>query len=129
MSYLQSIFSMLRIRTKMNIGFGILMIFLVTISIASLSSTTGVKKIVDDVVQIRIPMVIASLELLDTLDSSSAALGFYLASKDKKDKDAYIKSLTHLDELIAQIKNMPAYVNNSETQALVEHVAADIEKL
>jgi len=119
----KKICSHFRIRTKMLVGFGLLMFFLVIISLTSLISLSSVNTRVRDVVHVSQPMILASMDLMDSLDQANSALGFYLLSQDDREKQNYIKSLEQLKSLISIIKNLPA----TQSDKLQQNIA-DIEK-
>lgn len=116
-----------RIRTKMWFGFGLLMFFLVVISSATLISMSSINSSVNNVVNISQPMVIASMELVDALDQANAALGFYLLSQDKNEKQIYLKSLKKLKQLLATIKGLPATKANSKIQKSISEIEKNIK--
>jgi len=122
-----SLFVRFRIRTKMWLGFGLLMIFLLIISVTTLFSMSSVNSSVNNVVHVSQPMVLASMELVDALDQANSALGFYLLSQDESEKKIYLDSLVKLKKLLKIIKELPATQSNVNIQEAIAEIEQDIK--
>ena len=120
--------SFLKIRTKILIGVGLLLAMSAIVAGTALISLTNTKRDIVNVVEQRQPLTIASLKLADALDRANASLGFYLSSVEPSDKKHYENSLVSLDTIIGQLREMPTVQEDAETKALVEEIAAGVEK-
>lgn len=116
-----------RIRTKMWFGFGLLMLFLIVISVTSLFSMSTVSSSVNNVIRVSQPMVLASMELVDALDQANSALGFYLLSHEEAEKQTYLSSLDKLNEILTVIKALPATQLNNDILMSVNDIEKNIE--
>jgi len=123
-----SVLSYLSIRTKILISAGLLLAMLAVVAVTALISLNKTQGDVSDVVNVRQPVMIASLQLANALDSANSALGFYLTSGEITHKNNYIEALENLSERIAEIKEMPAVMNDEETSKLVDSIETKVDQ-
>ena len=88
----------------------------------SIYSLTRTKGDIKDVVEVRQPVAIASLQLANALDSANASLGFYLTRGEEIHQQNYDMALTALSDGITALKAMPAVINSEETATLVASI-------
>ena len=124
-TYLVNSLSLLTIKVKLWAGAIITLALLSVVSITALVSLTSTQNEISTVVEVRQPLAMASMELAETLDQASAALGFYLSSTKDEDKQQYDAALQELDSIISKMYDMPAVKNDEQTLAQIK----DIEKL
>lgn len=123
---LLSILSAFKIRTRIIFSVGMILVMLTFVAGESIYSLTRTKGDVKDVVEVRQPVAIASLQLANALDSANASLGFYLTSGEEIHQQNYDKSLAALKQGIEQLKAMPAVVDNQETSNLVAGIEGKV---
>jgi len=123
-----SVLSYLSIRTKILISAGLLLGMLAVVAVTALVSLNKTQGDVSDVVNVRQPVTIASLRLANALDSANSSLGFYLTSGEIIHKNNYIEALENLSERIAEIKEMPAVINDEETSKLVDSIETKVDE-
>lgn len=116
--------SSLLIRHKIWLGFAVVLVIMVIISILAFSSLNKVNQSVSTVVEENQPMVITSLELSDRLHMASGSLGFFLLSKEDEHKNAYIKALEQVKQSYKKLK----LVAKNDSRDIVVSLEADIEQ-
>ncbi len=127
-SKILSLLSYLSIRTKILLSAGLLLAMLAVVAISALYSLTKTKSDVTDVVSVRQPVAIASLKLANALDSANSYLGFYLTSGEDTHMNNYVEALETLTTNIAEIKAMPAVMNDAETTELVSSIESKVNQ-
>ena len=90
----------LTIRTKIWLGFGLVLSVLAVISALTLVNLSGVQSGVTEVVKERQPTVILSKELATRLQQAASSMGFYLLSKEENHKSAYQNGLSQANEAL-----------------------------
>jgi len=121
-----STFSVFKIRTRILFTVGVILALLAVVAGDSIYSLARTKSDVKDVVEVRQPVAIASLQLANALDSANASLGFYLTSGEEVHKQNYDKSLLELKEGIDVLKAMPVVINDPETANLVAAIEGKV---
>ncbi|MBI3561692.1 MAG: HAMP domain-containing protein [Gammaproteobacteria bacterium] len=123
------LFAKLPIRHKIWAGFALLLILLMVVGVITqislMGNETRVVKLVNDVQ----PTVVASLNLVDQMDRASAALGFYLLSKESIHKKDYLDSLKHINESVRELKKNDLIVTEPEMVELIKRIEESIGKL
>ncbi|VAX01506.1 Methyl-accepting chemotaxis protein I (serine chemoreceptor protein) [hydrothermal vent metagenome] len=123
-----SLLSYLSIRTKILISAGLLLAMLAVVAVTALYSLNKTQSDVSDVVNVRQPVTIASLRLANALGRANSSLGFYLTSGEKTHKNSYLEALENLTTSIAEIKEMPAVMNDEKTKALVSSIESKVNQ-
>ena len=118
----------LKIKYKVWGGAIATLIMLSVVSLTAVFSLTDTQKEVIDVVEVRQPLAMASLELAETLDKANAALGFYLSSTKDTDKQQYIAALGELDVLLKKLYAMPAVKNDKNSFELIKKIEASLKQ-
>ena len=121
-------FSQFKISYRLWIGFGILVLLLLIISITAMQSLSKASSGLSDVVEVNLPAVLESMELAETLQRANSALGFFLLSKNDTAKSNYLESLQQIDTQILNLINMPSIKENPESLQKVEKIALDLKK-
>lgn len=96
-------FSNFKIRTRIMLSVGLILILLTLIAGLSTYSLTRTRSDISALVEVRQPAVIASLELANALGSANASLGFYLTSNETIHQNNYIMALRVLSDSITQL--------------------------
>jgi len=105
-----------------------IMMVMVSIVLSSHYSLSRVDTQITEVVGNIQPTVIASLELSDSLKQSSSALGFYLLSKTKQDKNDYLAGLGKVGKSLKALKSIRWVKQDDVTNKLVNAIAVDVGK-
>lgn len=121
-----SVLSAFKIRTRIIVIVGVVLVMLVFVAGESIYSLTRIKNDVKDVVEVRQPVVIASQQLANALDSANASLGFYLTSGEEIHQQNYDMALAALTDRIEQLKNMPVVVGDEATAILVGSIEGKV---
>ena len=98
------------------------------VSLTALYSLTNTQDDIIDVVEVRQPLTMASLELAEILEKTNAALGFYLSSTKDEDKQQYVTALGELDAILKKLYAMPAVKNDESSLRLIKKIEASLEK-
>ncbi|HSJ48518.1 MAG TPA: methyl-accepting chemotaxis protein [Gammaproteobacteria bacterium] len=122
----QQAFSGFKIRHKLWMGFGILVLLLAIVSITSLGSLSRAQQNLHGVVDVSQPMVLASMELAAMLDRTNSALGFYLLSHAEDERQEYENNLIRLGEMAQAMMALNALEGNPELTGRVEKIVRDI---
>ena len=123
---LMSALSAFKIRTRIIVIVGVVLVMLAVVAGDSIYSLARTKGAVKDVVEVRQPVAIASLELANALDSANASLGFYLTSGEEIHQQNYDMALTALTDALEKLKAMPAVTNDEETSNLVASIEGKV---
>jgi methyl-accepting chemotaxis protein len=119
--------SRFKISHKIWTGFGLLTGILILVSVISVRSLNDARNKLDRVVNDSQPTVVLSLQLADVLDRTNAALGFYLLSKEGRDRKEYEANLARLDEYLGKLESMPDVSNNDAIKAHMAAIRHDID--
>ena len=95
----------LSIKAKIYLSFGILDALLLSVGVITVSNLRQNEKQLVELVSEVQPALVLSLMLIDQLDRSSSALGFYLLSKEEVHKKSYLQNLQHISESIKKIES------------------------
>ncbi len=125
-SKLMTALSAFKIRTRIIVIVGVVLVMLTVVAGESIYSLTRTKGDIQDVVEVRQPVAIASLQLANALDSANASLGFYLTSGEEIHQQNYDMALTALSDGITELKAMPAVINSEETATLVASIEGKV---
>ena len=130
MSSLVNILSALKlnnisIKNKIWGGFGIILLVLAFVAMTSALSLSKTESSVDHVVNRIQPMVLASNELTSRLNETSAALGYYMLTKDKSFWQAYEQGIEKIETVITRLSSF-VDKNDKITQTLVNDIETDI---
>lgn len=121
------LFTHFKVSHKVWFSTGVLIALLGVISLFAVTSLIVAQQRVAFVVEESQPMVLASMELADTLKTANAALGFYLLSTEQSDKAEFESALQRLDAILARLNGMDVVQVNPETKELIDSIAVDIE--
>lgn len=124
----QSLFARFKISHKLWLGFGSMAVLMVIVSVTALTSLNSAQNKLGEVVEVSQPMVLASMQLADRLDRTSAALGFYLLSKEENDKQEYERNLQELDVELNQLKALTERVDDPKIKQRINDIAKNIAK-
>jgi len=123
-----NLFSQLRISQKLWLGTGLMIALLAIVSLTTLQSLSTAQNSISDVVEVRQPTVLASMELAETIGQANASLGFYLLSQDDIHKQEYEQAQKKIGKLLTTLNGMPQVKNDPAIQKLMSEIAKDINK-
>ena len=123
---LMSALSAFKIRTRIIVIVGVVLVMLVFVAGESIYSLIRIKSDIKDVVEVRQPVTIASLRLANALDSVNASLGFYLTSGEEIHQQNYDTALAALTNDLKQLKSMPAVTEDEEVSNLVVSIEGKV---
>ena len=129
MSNISGMFANVSIRQKILISFGSLIALLVTVGVIAHGSLNANATKLSELVNEVQPAATLSLRLVDQLDRASAALGFYLLSKEEQNKKDYLDYLEKIEFSADELKSMGIVQEHPETYELIGNVQEEITKL
>jgi methyl-accepting chemotaxis protein len=112
----------IKIKVKVWVGAIVMLVLLSIVSLTAVVSLTHTQKNISDVVEIRQPLAMASMELAETLDRANAALGFYLSSTKETDKQQYESALNELDSVLEKLYSLPGVKEDQEILSQVKEI-------
>lgn len=118
----------LPIRTKIWLGFGLMLAMLAVISGMTLINLRDIDSQVTEVVKERQPAALLSQHLATELQKSASALGFYLLSGEALHKKTYEESIHQTELILAELQSLPVIRSQSESLKLVAGITADIAR-
>lgn len=122
------IFLINKITHKLWFGFGVLLLLILLISIITLRSLDKAHDNTSIVVNKSQPMLITYMDMAETLDSTNAALGFYLLSKTELDKSSYKDSIGNLSKMADEMLKRAKKQSNADVVSRVENIKSNIMK-
>ncbi len=115
-------FKYLKIGHKISLGFAIILILMAWIATSAIENLSGVEQSVNTVVNKNQPLVIASMQLSNSLAQANGYLSTYMLSAEPEHKMAYLKSVKKVTAQLEQLhKIAPA-----ELDGQIAQIAADI---
>ncbi len=117
-----------KISQKIWAGFGLLLLTIAIISISALNGFRSTSEGVDSVVGHDVPTMAASMKLQNALVSSAQALGFYMTSRDERDKKTYLGSIDEIDLALAELQNLPGVSENTILQQSMPGIITKINR-
>lgn len=114
------------IKQKIWGGMTVMLLIVGAISLASWLSVKSFQGTVRGMVNEVQPLVMTSMELMDTLNESTSALGFYLLSKEESHKQGYEVGLQKINDLLASLKDMLAKGDDAKARELLQTIETDV---
>lgn len=127
--HVNSVMTKLTIRKKIGLGFGLLVVLLVTVGVIAFTSLKANKEKLSLLVGDVQPAMEQSLNLVDQLDRASASLGFYLLSKEELHKKDYLSNLEKITQSMQALSAMRVVQEDPATLKMVGDVQQGITKL
>ncbi|MCW8908714.1 MAG: methyl-accepting chemotaxis protein [Sedimenticola sp.] len=121
-------FSTLKIRHKIWLGFATLLLILAVISLQTLKSLNSVDQSVVEMVQVRQPAALLSKELSTSIHQTASALGFFLSTKEEQHRDGFLRGLARSEELLSQLREHQAVSSDEQSAALVDGLVSDLTR-
>ncbi len=125
---LGALFLRLRVSQKIWIGFGLLMGLMLVISLLSLQALGSARHELERVVEVSQPAMLQSLAVAEALDRANAALGFYLLSKEEKDRNDYQAMIQALEERLQGLEAMPIIQQDEFSRERVARVREGVNQ-
>ena len=126
--HLTGLFSYLKISHKVWLSSGVIVLLLIIVSVTALTNLVGTKNQVQDMVEQSQPMMLKVMELSESIDRASAALGFYLLSGEDRDLAEYDTALNKTNDIIKSLESMPQVVNDESVKKTVKAIQFRVEK-
>ncbi len=101
---MKQLLATMRIRTRLWLGFGLLIAIVLIQSISVLWNLDTVRDRVDGVVNHVQPTVLDAMALDKYLDAANRSLGFFLLSQEEHHRADYLDSLEQIDALLARMQ-------------------------
>ncbi|MGD8784201.1 MAG: methyl-accepting chemotaxis protein [Thioalkalispiraceae bacterium] len=127
-SFLLGFLGFIKIKVKVWVGAIVMLSLLSIVSLTAMFSLTNTQKDIRNVVKVRQPLALTSMELAETLDRANAALGFYLSSTKQADKQEYETALKELDVILQKLYSLPAVKDDAGTLTQVKEIESLLEK-
>ena len=124
---MQKLFSSLTIRTRLWIGFGLILAVLTMSSAITLFSLKGVGEKIEDVVHDKQHTLILAEDLSSYLERSAASLGFHLLTKESHHLDEHKRHLKQASKLLQELQAMPAVIESSQASQLVSNIQTKLQ--
>ena len=121
-------FSTLKIRHKVWLGFAVLLLILAAISLQTLKSLDSVDQSVAEMVQVRQPAALLSKELSTSIHQTASALGFFLSTKEDQHREGFLQGLKQSEALLSRLREHQAVANDEPSATLVEELATDLQR-
>jgi len=125
---LVSLFARLKVSHKIWIGFGLLMSLLLIIAVIAVQVIDSARQRLDKVVNFSQPAMLQAMSVTAALDRTNGALGFYLLSKEPRDKAIHESMLKALESRLAKLEAMEAISGNPEEAARLKRIRAGVER-
>ncbi len=125
---LAGLFLRLRISQKIWIGFGLLMGLMLIIAVMAIQVLNSAHRKLDAVVNVSQPAMLQSMAVAAALDRTNAALGFYLLSKEPRDRATYQSMLEALETRLQRLESMASITGNPQERARLEKVRAGVDR-
>ncbi len=116
-----------KISQKIWAGFGLLLMTIAIISMSAVSGFQSTSSDVHSVVEEDVPAMTASMKLQNALVSSAQALGFYMHSRDERDKKTYLSSIEEIDQALADLQALPGVAENETLQQGMPDIISKID--
>jgi len=120
--------SHLSIKHKVLGGFAIVLLAISIVVITAVINLSTIQHTVRHVTNEVQPSVLASMELIEHLDSAAVSLGFYLLSKEQTHIQAYQQRLAETKLTLVELKALPAITQDEQLSELVEGINGDVER-
>ena len=117
-----------KISQKIWAGFGMLLLTIAIISMSALNGFQSTSADVNSVVGEDVPTMAASMKLQNALVSSAQALGFYMHSRDERDKKTYLTSIEEINQALAELQALPGVSENTTLQQSMPGIINKIER-
>jgi len=114
-----NIFNNLTLTQKITGGFSLFALLFILIVGISLYSSNNIRGVISDILYKVRPAVTLSAKLQETVEFTSASMGFYLLSKDEYHKAGYEKGLADLQRNIAELNQLPIIQEDPESVQMV----------
>jgi len=121
---LQRLFANFSIRTKIWLGFGMMLVILAVASIQTLFGLNETEQRMTTVAEQIQPAMLDAMELETALDSASKYLGFYLLSKETQHQQAFHQSQDRIEAVVARLGDRKLIRQNRGYRELQQQIAA-----
>ncbi len=127
-NYILSIFGYLKVSQKVWLSSGVMVALLVVVSLTALTNLISTKNQVQEMVERSQPLMLKVMELSESIDRASAALGFYLLSGEDRDLSEYDNALKKTNSIIMSLESMPQVTKNETVIGVIKRIRLRTEK-
>ncbi|GAB4288392.1 MAG: methyl-accepting chemotaxis protein [Thiohalomonadaceae bacterium] len=127
-TFIQRLLARYSIRTKLWFGFGMLVAILAGVVLATVASLAATRGNMAEVAERIQPTVLDALELATRLEHTSASLGFYLLSKEPRQREDYLQNLRQVSELLQRLQQQPLVQQEAALGSKVATVAEKVQR-
>lgn len=117
----------LSIKIKLRLAFGLVLLLFIGSTLVALRGTAITQQHVATVIEQLQPSVLAAMTVEKDVNASSAALGFYLKSREDSYKNAYLESLETLKSNVQHLQQQLMRVADDKLNNLAQDIARDID--
>jgi len=119
----------IRIRYKIWLGFGLLLVVLGVVSAITLTSFSKVRHQLSEVVKIHQPAALLSKDLAIQVQSTATALGFFVSTKDEIHRQNYQVGLKRADMLMEKLGQLDAIRKDQASRQLTTSLKSKLSDL
>ncbi|MEZ5541421.1 MAG: methyl-accepting chemotaxis protein [Pseudomonadota bacterium] len=116
------------LRSKLLGSFAFVVLLMVAQGINSLGKLAVINGKIESVVGELQPALLTARKLSEELKQASAALGFYLLSKEDMHKDAYQAGLQKIAGTVASLERLPVMRARQDSMQLLHEIGAELER-
>ena len=106
-------------------SFSLLLLITTSTGIFIFVSATNLSNDIHDIATVKQPLMLHAIELENTLQNSTTALGLYLLTQEKTYKDRYLQSNDLLEKQFSKLK---FNASNNKTSALLKNINLNISR-
>ncbi len=118
----------LRVSHKIWIGFGLLITLVMLVAGLSIHALNRAEQQMARVVDVSQPAMLQAFAVTDALNRANGALGFYLLSKEPRDRDEYESMGKALDQGLKKLASLPVIANDASLRQRVAEIRKDVDR-
>lgn len=116
----------LTIKQKLNLGFRLVLGFMVIIILVNLISLSLIRSNINEIIEEHEPTVFAAHELEAELKNASSSLGFYLLSQETIHKSNYIEATKKIDSIIMKLQQQEIIIKEDDANIILSNIQQNI---
>ncbi|HEB66522.1 MAG TPA: hypothetical protein ENI93_01105, partial [Gammaproteobacteria bacterium] len=118
----------LRVSHKIWIGFGLLITLVMLVAGLSIHALNRAEQQMSRVVDVSQPAMLQAFAVTEALNRANGALGFYLLSKEPRDRDEYESMSKALDQGLKKLASLPVIANDASLRQRVAEIRKDVDR-
>lgn len=124
---MRRILNSLSIRNKLWLGFGLLLAILAVVATTVFLSLSQVRGTIGGVVHRIQPVMLDAQSMATELNLANKELGFYLLAKEPQYKQAYLKGLQRIEQLLSRLQASPLSSDNEQVAQRLQSLSLKLE--